>query len=79
MKYFFICVFCIISNASFAQNNDDILREDFDNNNNNWQIEASGIALIVLSIIGVIIHTFFRIIFRRRCFLSKKFDGGNES
>lgn len=70
------CIDCHTRNNSRLANLDDFYLPGRDNN---WQIEASGIALIVLSIIGVIIHTFFRIIFRRRCFLRNKFEGGNES
>jgi hypothetical protein len=40
MRCFLICAFCIFFNANFAQDNNYILNDDFDNNNNNWQIDA---------------------------------------
>ncbi len=70
------CIDCHTRNNSRLANLDDFYLPGRDNN---WQIEASGIALIVLSIIGVIIHAFFRIIFKRRWFLSNKFEEGNKS
>ena len=70
------CIDCHTRNNSRLANLNDFYLPGRDNN---WMIEASGLALIFLSLFGVIIHTIFRVIFRRRCFLSKKFEGGNES
>jgi hypothetical protein len=44
----------------------------------NTKIEASGITLIFLSLIGVIVHMICRIIYRKRCPLNAKLQGGNE-
>ena len=70
------CIDCHTRNNSRLANLNDFYLPGRDTN---WQVEASGITLIILSLIGVIIHTIFRVIFRRRCFLSKKFEEGNES
>ncbi len=70
------CIDCHTRNNSRLANLNDFYLPGRDTN---WQVEASGITLIILSLIGVIIHTVFRVIFRRRCFLSKKFEEGNES
>ena len=70
------CIDCHTRNNSRLANLNDFYLPGRDTN---WQVDASGITLIVLSLIGVIIHTIFRVIFRRRYFLSKKFKEGNES
>ena len=70
------CIDCHSRNNSRLANLNDFYLPGRDNN---WGIEASGLVLIFLSIFGVMVHTIFRIIFRRRCFLSKKFERGNES
>ncbi|MCD4723947.1 MAG: tetrathionate reductase family octaheme c-type cytochrome [Bacteroidales bacterium] len=70
------CIDCHTRNNSRLANLNDFYLPGRDTN---WQVEASGITLIILSLIGVIIHAIFRVIFRRRYFLSKKFKEGNES
>lgn len=70
------CIDCHSRNNSRLAGLDDFYLPGRDKNK---KIEAAGITLIFLSLIGVIIHSICRVIFRKRCPLNQKLQGGNES
>ena len=69
------CIDCHTRNNSRLENLTDFYLPGRDNN---MKIEASGITLIFLAFIGVMVHLICRIIYRKRCPLNQKLQGGNE-
>jgi octaheme c-type cytochrome (tetrathionate reductase family) len=70
------CIDCHTRNNSRLANLNDFYLPGRDKN---MKIEASGITLIFLSLIGVIVHAICRIIYRKRCPLNNKLQGGDQS
>jgi len=69
------CIDCHTRTNSRLENLTDFYLPGRDNN---MKIEASGITLIFLAFIGVLVHLICRIIYRKRCPLNQKLEGGNE-